>query len=168
MQHDPVTLGAATIALLPLLALLVLKAVSISVDVRGTRGWLIGFRWLNWLGLGILVLAGTLSDGHSSLWPLVAACYLGEFGWTLATRWLRHAYPWPKVEGHITSISPGDGSELEIGYSFDLGGGTYGGVKITKAKGLAYTVGERVEIAYDPLNPDESTLVPKAAFSRLT
>ena len=161
MKHDPAILVAVAIALLPLLALLVLKAVSLSRDVRGTRRWLISFRGLNWLGLGILVLAGTLSDTHSSLWPLVAACYLGDFGWSLAARWLRHAYPWPKVEGHITSISPGDGSELEIGYSFDLGSGTYGGLKITKAKGIAYVVGQRVEIAYDPLDPDESTLVPE-------
>jgi len=34
MKHDPVILAAAAIAGLPLLALLILKAISLSVDVR--------------------------------------------------------------------------------------------------------------------------------------
>lgn len=146
---------------MPFLALLVLKTTSLSFDVRPSRQWLLTLRSLNWLVFGIVVLAGTLSDRHSSLWPLAAACYLGEAGWALSIRWLRHAYPWSKVEGRITSVSPTDGSELEVGYSFDLGGGTYGGLKMTKAKGIAYIVGQPVEVAYDPLNPDESTLVPE-------
>lgn len=158
MKHDPVILGAAAIALFPLLALLVLKAMSLSVDVRATRRWLLGFLWLNSLGLGILLISDALSDRHSSLLPWVAACWLGEFGWALAIRWLRHAYPWPNVEGHITFISRDD-SELEVGYSFDLGSGTYGGTKMTKAKDIIYVLGQRVQIAYDPLHPDESTLV---------
>jgi len=71
---------------------------------------------------------------------------------------LRHAHPWPQVEAHITSISR-DESELEVGYSFDLNSGTSGGLKMTKEKGVTYIPGQRVEIAYDPLNPDESALV---------
>jgi len=121
------------------------------------RRWLLNCRWFNWLGLGIFLLVRPLSDRHSSLLPLTAACWLGEFGWALAIRWFRHSYPWPNVEGHITLISRDD-SELEVGYSFDLGSGTYGGTKVIKAKGVSYILGQRVEIAYDPLNPDESTL----------
>lgn len=159
MKHDPVILGAAAIAILPFLALLVLKAISLGVDVRAARRWLLSFLWLNSLGLVMLLLATPLTDRHSPL-PLVVACWAGEFGWVLVIRWLRHAYPWPKVEGHVTLISRDD-SELEVGYSFDLGSGTYGGTKMEKAKGVNYVVGQRVEITYDPLNPDESTLVPE-------
>lgn len=159
MAHDAIILGAAAIALLPLLSLAALKVISLGVDVRASQRGLRILRWINWLGVGVLVSA-TLSDRNSWLFPLLAACWIGDVGWALAIRWFRWAYPWPIVEGQINSVSR-DGSQSEVTYSFELGNESYGGMKMAKAKGTAYVVGERVKIAYDPVNPDESTLVPQ-------
>jgi hypothetical protein len=65
---------------------------------------------------------------------------------------------WPTIEGRIGSVAQ-DGSTAVLTYSFEVGGDSFGGKTTVRSDCRSpYVAGERVEIAYDPLNPDESKL----------
>ena len=67
---------------------------------------------------------------------------------------------WPTVEGRIVSVAQ-DGSRSVLTYSFELGQDIFGGMTTIKSSPtMPYLASERVRIAYDPLNPDESKLIP--------
>jgi Protein of unknown function (DUF3592) len=65
---------------------------------------------------------------------------------------------WPTIEGRIGSVLQ-DGSRSVVTYSFEVGQDSFGGkTTVSSESRRPYVAGERVEIAYDPLNPDESRL----------
>jgi hypothetical protein len=69
---------------------------------------------------------------------------------------------WPTIEGRIGSVAR-DGSRSVVTYSFELGQDSFGGrTTIRSSSTPLYVTGERVEIAYDPLNPDESRLLSRS------
>jgi hypothetical protein len=68
---------------------------------------------------------------------------------------------WPTTEGRVGSAAL-DGSRSVVTYSFELGRDTFGGATTLKSNNLIpYPEGQRVTVAYDPLNPDQSKVVPR-------
>lgn len=69
---------------------------------------------------------------------------------------------WPITEGRVESSSALDSSHSVVSYSFELGHDTFGGSATVKSQDvLPYSEGERVTVAYDPLNPDQSKILPQ-------
>ena len=67
---------------------------------------------------------------------------------------------WPTTEGRVGSAAP-DGSRSVITYSFELGRNSFGGVTTLKSNNLiSYSEGQPITVAYDPLNPDQSKVLP--------
>jgi len=69
---------------------------------------------------------------------------------------------WPTIEGRLGSIVQ-DGLHSIVTYSFELGGVTFGGRATIKSceRMKPYFEGRSVTIAYDPLNPDQSKVIPR-------
>jgi hypothetical protein len=67
---------------------------------------------------------------------------------------------WPRAEGRVVSSTKFDGDSV-VSYVFHLGDQTFGRYARVKASGVTktYSNDEKVTIAYDPLNPDQSKLV---------
>lgn len=67
---------------------------------------------------------------------------------------------WPTTEGRVGSVVQ-DGSHLVITYNFELGRDTFGGATSLKSKEtIRYSESQRITVAYDPLNPDRSKVLP--------
>jgi Protein of unknown function (DUF3592) len=70
---------------------------------------------------------------------------------------------WPTTEGRVGSAAS-DGSHSVISYSFELGRDTFGGATtLTSNNVIPYSEGQRVTVAYDPLNPDQSKVLPRTS-----
>ena len=67
---------------------------------------------------------------------------------------------WPTIEGRVGSAAQ-EGLHSIITYSFELGGETFGGMTTLKTGGYTnpYSEGQRVTVAYDPLNPEQSEVI---------
>jgi hypothetical protein len=108
----------------------------------------------------VLLATGLLNSGAVRLCVLAAGlCFLcwPNFAYHLTNLFTE----WPTIEGCIDSVAQ-DGSESLVTYSFELGQDFFGGrTKIKSITTPPYVAGERVEIAYDPLNPNESELVSR-------
>jgi hypothetical protein len=67
---------------------------------------------------------------------------------------------WPRAEGRVVSSTKFDGDSV-VSYVFHLGDQTFGRYARVKASGVTktYSNDEKVTIAYDPLNPDQSKLI---------
>ncbi len=109
----------------------------------------------------LLLATGFLSLAAVRLLVLaVGLCFLcwPNFAYNLSNFFI----DWPTIEGRIGSVAQ-DGSRSVVTYSFELGRDTFGGRTTIRSISIPpYVAGERVEIAYDPLNPDESKLVPRS------
>jgi hypothetical protein len=70
---------------------------------------------------------------------------------------------WPTTEGRVGSAAP-DGSHSVITYSFERGRDTFGGATTLKSNNvIPYSEGQRATVAYDPLNPDRSKVLPRTS-----
>jgi hypothetical protein len=73
---------------------------------------------------------------------------------------------WPTTEGRVGSAAT-DGSHLVVTYSFELGRDTFGGATtLALNNAIPYTEGQRVTVAYDPLNPDQSKVLPRTCAQK--
>jgi|ERR1035438_8826128 hypothetical protein len=73
---------------------------------------------------------------------------------------------WPTTEGRVGSAAS-DGSHSVITYSFELRSETFGGATtLALNHATAYSEGQRVTVAYDPLNPDQSKVLPRTSASK--
>ena len=69
---------------------------------------------------------------------------------------------WPTAQGRVVSADS-SGSEAHVSYMFQVGDQTFGGNARVKSNPPQFSEGQRIVIAYDPLNPDESKLVSASA-----
>jgi len=70
---------------------------------------------------------------------------------------------WPTTEGRLGSAAS-DGLHSVITYSFELGRDTFGGAtRLALDNVIPYSEGQRVTVAYDPLNPDQSKVLPRTS-----
>ncbi len=71
---------------------------------------------------------------------------------------------WPTAQGRIVSTASSDDGVV-VSYAFQVGNQTFGGDALVKSDGptAKYSEGERVIVAYDPLNPDESRFLRPVA-----
>jgi hypothetical protein len=77
----------------------------------------------------------------------------------LAYQLTRLFIEWPITEGRVGSAAS-DGSHSVITYSFELGRDTFGGTStLASNEVIPYSEGQRVTVAYDPLNPDQSKVL---------
>jgi uncharacterized membrane protein YedE/YeeE len=114
------------------------------------------------VGVGYVLAAGLPGPALVRLVPgLTGICFLC---WpNLAYRLTSLFVEWPTIEGRVGSAAQ-DGSHSVINYSFELGQDTFGGAATLKSSDVArYSEGQRVIVAYDPLNPDQSKVLPGAA-----
>jgi hypothetical protein len=108
----------------------------------------------------LLLATGILGVAAVRLFVLaVGLCFLcwPNFAYHLTNIFIE----WPTIEGRIGSVAQ-DGSRSLVTYSFELGRDSFGGrTTIGSNSTRHYVTGECVEIAYDPLNPDESKLLSR-------
>ena|ERR1019366_3143250 len=69
---------------------------------------------------------------------------------------------WPTAEGSVVSANS-SGNRAHVSYMFQVGDQTFGGNARAKSNMPRFSEGQRIVIAYDPLNPDESKLVGASA-----
>ena len=114
-------------------------------------------RWIVVTVCYLLVAAGVL--GIAALRFSTLAVGLLFLCWpNLAYHLTKFFIQWPTIEGRIGSVLQ-DGSRSVVTYSFDVGQDSFGGrTTVNSESSRPYVAGELVEIAYDPLNPDESRL----------
>ena len=112
------------------------------------------------VGIGYLLAASLPGPAPMRLVPgLLGICFLcwPNFAYHLTNLFVK----WPTTEGRVGSASD-DGSQAIITYSFELGEESFGGTTTVKLGHQGYSEGQRVTIAYDPLNPDESKVLPQS------
>jgi hypothetical protein len=74
---------------------------------------------------------------------------------------------WPSTEGRVDSAAQ-EGSRSVITYSFELGQNTFGGAATLKSSDVTrYSEGQPITVAYDPLNPDQSKVLPRTTVEPL-
>lgn len=73
-------------------------------------------------------------------------------------------FPWPTTEARVVSVGR-DGDRTRISYSYVYAGETFGGTAVLNHEQLS--ADDHVNVAYDPLNPEESRLasVSQASLS---
>jgi len=70
---------------------------------------------------------------------------------------------WPTIEGRVGSAAS-DGLHSVITYSFELGRDTFGGATTLGSNNvIPYSEGQLVTVAYDPLNPAQSKVLPRTS-----
>ena len=117
-----------------------------------------GVRWAV-VAIGYLLAASLPGPAPMRLVPgLLGICFLcwPNFAYHLTNLFVE----WPTTEGQVGSALQ-DGSHSTITYSFELGGESFGGTATIKSGDERYSEGQRVTIAYDPLNPDQSKPLPQ-------
>jgi hypothetical protein len=65
---------------------------------------------------------------------------------------------WPTAKGRVVSAESSDNG-AHFSYMFQVGDETFGGNARRKENMVQLSEGQRIVIAYDPLNPDESKVV---------
>jgi hypothetical protein len=114
------------------------------------------------VGVGYVLAAWLPGPAAVRLVPgLTGICFLcwPNLAYHLATLFV----DWPTIEGRVGSAAQ-DGSHSVITYSFELGQNTFGGATTLKSSDVTrYSQGQRVTVAYDPLNPDQSKVLPSIA-----
>jgi hypothetical protein len=118
-------------------------------------------RWAVVIVCYVLLATGLLSSAAVRL--SIGIVGLGFLCWpNFAYHMTNFFIEWPTIEGRIGSVAQ-DGSRSVVTYSFELGEDSFGGrTTIRSSSTPLYATGERVEIAYDPLNPDESRLLSRS------
>jgi len=109
------------------------------------------------VGIGYLLAASLPGPAPMRLVPgLLGICFLcwPNFAYHLTNLFIE----WPTTEGRVGSASQ-DGSHSTVTYSFELSGESFGGAATIKSWDKRYSEGQRVMIAYDPLNPQQSKLL---------
>lgn len=119
----------------------------------------IAVRWAVVTVCYLLLATGVLGLAAVRLFVLaIGLCFLcwPNFAYHLTNFFVE----WPTTEGRIGSVTQ-VGSRSVVTYSFALGQDSFGGRTKIRSNGPPYATGERVEVAYDPLNPDESKLLSR-------
>ena len=70
---------------------------------------------------------------------------------------------WPTAQASVVSASS-SGNRAQVSYMFQVGDQTFGGNARVNSHMARFSEGQRIVIAYDPLNPDESKLIGASAF----
>jgi len=114
------------------------------------------------VGVGYTMAASLSGPPIMRLVPgVVGICFLcwPNFAYHLTNLFIQ----WPTTEGRLGSAAS-DGSRSVITYSFELGHDTFGGAATLESNNMIlYSEGQRVTVAYDPLNPDHSKVVPRTS-----
>jgi hypothetical protein len=118
-------------------------------------------RW-GLVGIGYALAAALPGPALMRLVPLVIGiCFLC---WPNLAYHLTNLFiEWPTTEGRVGSAAS-DGSHSLITYSFEVGRDTFGGASTIASKNaIPYSEGQRVTVAYDPLNPDQSKVLRRTS-----
>jgi hypothetical protein len=114
------------------------------------------------VGIGYTLAAALPGPALVRLVPgILGMCFLcwPNLGYHLTNLFVE----WPTTEGRVGSAAL-DGSRSVVTYSFELGHATFGGATTLKSINvIPYSEGERVTVAYDPLNPDQSKVLPRTS-----
>jgi hypothetical protein len=119
------------------------------------------FRWAV-VGIGYLLGASLPGPGVVRLVPgLIGLCFLcwPNFAYHLGKIFAQ----WPKAEGRVVFTSQTEDAYL-VGYSFIVGSETRGGtatIKVRNSPGnqQPYHEGQKIAVAFDPLNLNQSEIV---------
>jgi len=121
-------------------------------------------RW-SVVGIGYLLAASLPGPAVVRLVPGFAG--LSFLCWpNLAYHATNFLVEWPTAKGRIGSARD-DGSRSVVTYSFEVGESVFGGTTRLKLNSFnGYSEGQQVIVAYDPLNPDQSRILPDQGSGR--
>jgi len=98
---------------------------------------------------GVRVISGCVGLGFLC-WP--------NFAYHLSKVFIE----WPTAQGRIVSADSSSNGSY-VSYMFHVGDQTFGGNARVKSSTTHFSEGQRILIAYDPLNPEESKLVGESS-----